>query len=225
MLLGLFTLWGLFVGCIVIIWALIQRSAVRRHQEEQARQVEYQAAWQRWHAQKLAAERAWREAAERERSKQAAAERTRQEEAERVWREQIAALNTLDGLLSLTPTEFEQMVGKLLEFRGFRNVEHTGGAGDLAADLICEDADGLKVVVQCKRYAPYNLVGSPEIQKFLGMMVVHHQANMGLFITTSGYTIPALELGEQHNDRLLLIGGDGIAAMMQDFAARYGHTQ
>ncbi len=50
------------------------------------------------------------------------------------------------------------------------------------------------MVVQCKRYAPGRNVGSPELQSFIGMMTVHHRADRGMYITTSGYTAPAVAL-------------------------------
>src|SRR5687768_5436176 len=51
-------------------------------------------------------------------------------------------LATLDGLLDLTPAEFEHEVATLLQFRGFRGVSVTGSAGDLQADIVATDPDG-----------------------------------------------------------------------------------
>ncbi|PWT76993.1 MAG: hypothetical protein C5B60_03390 [Chloroflexi bacterium] len=93
----------------------------------------------------------------------------------------------------------------------------TGGGGDLAADIVCYDATGQKTVVQCKRYAPGNLVGSPEIQTFIGMMVAHHRALAGIYVTTSGYTEPALALGQEH--RIRMIDGTELVTHMQQFRA------
>ena len=56
------------------------------------------------------------------------------------------------------------------------------------------------MVVQCKRYAPDNLVGSPVIQSFIGMVKIHHKADLGIFVTTSGYTLPAMNLAKEHAD-------------------------
>ena len=81
----------------------------------------------------------------------------------------LAHVHTLGDLLALTPTQFELAVGELLTHWGYRDVRHTGGGGDLAADLTCRTADGRLLVVQCKRYAPGNSVGSPEVQTFIGI--------------------------------------------------------
>lgn len=115
----------------------------------------------------------------------------------------LARVQTLNDLLGLTPTQFELAVGELLQTWGYQKVHHTGGGGDLAADLTCWTPDGQYVVVQCKRYSPSNTVGSPEIQKFIGMLSVHHRAQQGIFVTTSAFTQPALALARQHSLRTI----------------------
>jgi restriction system protein len=123
--------------------------------------------------------------------------------AERRRRRRLAHVHTLGHLLALTPTQFELTFGELLTRWGYRDVQHTGGGGDLAADLTCRTAAGQLLVVQCKRYAPGNLIGSPEVQKFIGMLTVHHRAQLGIFVTTSSFTQPALTLAHQHNLRTI----------------------
>jgi len=118
---------------------------------------------------------------------------------------------TLGELRSLTPTQFELFVAQLLQDLGYRQVKHTGGPGDLAADIICRDGNGLLTVVQCKRYAPSHHVGSPEVQQFIGMMTVHHHADRGMYVTTSSFTQPAINLAKQHNVTLI----DGVALTAQ----------
>jgi restriction system protein len=103
----------------------------------------------------------------------------------------------------------------MLSARGYRKVQVHGGAGDLAADLTCLAPDGRSVVVQCKRYAPDNLVGSPVIQSFIGMVKIHHKADLGIFVTTSGYTLPAMNLAKEHADYLRLIDGPDCAEQMR----------
>lgn len=98
----------------------------------------------------------------------------------------------------MTPREFEDAVGALLQDSGFRRVQRVGRSGDLCADLIAVDSSGRDVVIQCKRHATASKIGSPDIQKFLGMTVVHHRASRGIFVTTSEFTKPAIELANSH---------------------------
>jgi HJR/Mrr/RecB family endonuclease len=110
---------------------------------------------------------------------------------------------SLGDLLVMTPPEFELAVGALLTELGFRSVERVGKPGDLAADLRCRDRKGRSVVVQCKRHAPGIKVGSREVQSFIGMASVHHRSDRGIFVTTSTFTIPAIDLAKQHDIQLV----------------------
>ena len=127
----------------------------------------------------------------------------------------LAQVRTLEGLRALTPTAFELVVAEILRSRGYLRVTHTGGSGDLCADLTCVTPRGELVVVQCKRYGEKRLVGSPEIQQFLGMMTIHHRAQRGIYVTTSGYTRHALALAQHHASALDLIDGTRLTSLMQ----------
>lgn len=132
----------------------------------------------------------------------------------RWWRGQQTrriSARTLGELRSLTPTQFERFIAQLLQDLGYQQVKHTGGPGDLAADIICRDGDGFLTAVQCKRYAPDHHVGSPAVQQFIGMMTVHHHADRGIYVTTSSFTQPAINLARQHNVTLI----DGVALTAQ----------
>lgn len=117
-----------------------------------------------------------------------------------------------ESLLALTPRGFEEEIGRLLLDLGYSHVQRVGGPGDLGADLLCRDRRRKSVVVQCKRYAPGRRVGSADIQAFIGMMTVHHQADRGLFVTTSAFTAPALELAHQHS--VELFDGERLARLV-----------
>jgi restriction system protein len=110
---------------------------------------------------------------------------------------------TLGELLVLTPSQFEVAMCSVLETMGYRKIVRTGRAGDLAADITCQDDKGTLVVVQCKRYAPGNSVGSPEMQSFIGMMSVHHGTHRGIFVTTSDFSAPARNLAQMHGIQLI----------------------
>lgn len=121
-------------------------------------------------------------------------------------------------LFALTPAQFEEAVGHLLHDLGYRRVHRNGRAGDLTADLTAVDREGRTVVVQCKRYAPGSKVGSPDVQQFIGMCTVHHQAERGIFVTTSEFSAPARALAERH--AVELFDGGRLAASL---AKVHGH--
>ena len=110
-------------------------------------------------------------------------------------------VETLQQLISLTPSQFERAMATLLIDLGYRKVRVTGGAGDLSRDIACEDVMGRTVMVQCKRYTNKK-VTSPEMQKFIGMMITEHKADRGIYITTSDFTESAKELARKHNVEL-----------------------
>jgi len=133
---------------------------------------------------------------EQQRKERLAQEEQRRRQEEQQRKERLAMVKTLGDLLVLSASEFEQRVADLFVLVGYSNVQTTGGSGDLMADIICTSPHGEKVVVQCKRYVRDHNVSSPEIQKFAGMVYVYHKADKGIFITTSLFTGPAIELGK-----------------------------
>jgi len=115
---------------------------------------------------------------------------------------------SLGDMLAMTPNQFEELTGKALEAMGYQEMKVSGGAGDLAADLHGKDPQGRSVIVQCKRYAPGNRVGSPAVQQFIGMKAIHHKADRGIYVTTADYSQQAIDLANQHD--IVLIDGDDL---------------
>jgi restriction system protein len=106
----------------------------------------------------------------------------------------------LAQLSSLTPESFEEFVGELFEMLGY-DVEQVGGSGDSGADLRVSRRDGLLAVVQCK-YHRQSVVGSPELQKFLG--TIHHtRSHKGFFVTTSTFSLSAEKFAAENPIELL----------------------
>jgi len=124
----------------------------------------------------------------------------------------LRAARTLGELLALSPAQFEATTAALLRALGYRDVRRVGGPGDRGVDLTCRDRSGHAVVVQCKRYAPGNRVGSPAIQGFIGM-VVQHRAARGLFVTTSDFTGPAIALAREAPIPITLMDGVEIVRL------------
>jgi restriction system protein len=113
-------------------------------------------------------------------------------------------------LSSLDPESFETFVAELFEALGYE-VEQIGGSGDEGADLRVARRDGLRAVVQCK-YHKQGIVGSPELQKFLG--TVHHtRSHKGFFVTTSTFSLAAEKFVAEHP--IELIDGPRLVELVQ----------
>src|SRR6266851_3697207 len=166
------------------------------YQEEQRRQAYEAYQRQQWQRNYAYQEEQRRRREEQQRKERLAQEEQRRRQEEQQRKERLAMVKTLGDLLVLSASEFEQRVADLFVLVGYSNVQTTGGSGDLMADIICTSPHGEKVVVQCKRYVRDHNVSSPEIQKFAGMVYVYHKADKGIFITTSLFTGPAIELGK-----------------------------
>ncbi|MEU6934772.1 restriction endonuclease [Streptomyces sp. NPDC046374] len=108
------------------------------------------------------------------------------------------------------PYEFEHTVAALCARDGCASVKVVGGAGDLGADVLATTADGLRVVIQCKRYAPDHRVGSPDLQRFGGTCWSVHEADVAVLVTTSSFTEPALDYAASSG--ILCVDGPALSA-------------
>ena len=116
----------------------------------------------------------------------------------------------LAQLTSLSPETFEEFVAELFEALGYQ-VEQTGGTGDEGADLRLRRKDVL-AIVQCK-YHKRGVVGSPELQKFLG--TIHHtRSHKGFFVTTSTFSLAAEKFVADHP--IELIDGSRLVELVQE---------
>jgi restriction system protein len=133
--------------------------------------------------------------------------------AERETRTQ-ARIATYAELLALTPTQFEHAVANLFNRHGYKDVRVVGKRGDRGADIAARDPGGVRIIVQCKRYAPGRTVGSPDVQMLLGAVAQHlHDATRGVFVTTAEFSPPAREMALQHG--IELIDGPKLTAMFE----------
>jgi restriction system protein len=122
-------------------------------------------------------------------------------------------VQTLEGMLGLTPTQFERAVGTLLRDIGYTNVKQVGKSGDQGMDLLCRDQEGRSCGVQCKRYAPGRAIGSPELRRFLGG-VVYRRLECGIYVTTSEFTGAALEVARGSPSPIELIDGERLTSLL-----------
>ena len=115
----------------------------------------------------------------------------------------VALSGDLESILALSPRQFEYTMAAILRMLGMTEMQRGGGRGHLGVAITARDASGRTVLVQCKRPARTKKIGSPEIEKFIGMAHVHHHADLKLFITTSEYTDHARARAQLHGVQLM----------------------
>ncbi|MFC4328101.1 restriction endonuclease [Streptomyces andamanensis] len=156
--------WGAVVALATVVWAAGHWSVVWPVLVAMvAAAVAGAAGWALWRAHRSAVgrDRAWRA----------------QEEA----RARELSMTEVDAL---SWQEFETYVAELCRRDGCTKVVVSGKSGDLGADVVGYLADGRKLVVQCKKYAPHRSVSSQDMQKFVGTARLEHGADVALFVTT-----------------------------------------
>jgi len=133
------------------------------------------------------------------------------------------ASELLNSVVDLTPIFFERLVVELLVKMGYGgSIKDAGKAigksGDEGIDgTIKEDKLGLDIIyIQAKRWKPGNVVGRPELHKFVGALA-GQGAKKGIFITTSNFTKEALDYTPKNETKIVLIDGQQLAQLMIDY--------
>lgn len=133
------------------------------------------------------------------------------------------ASELLNKVVELSPIFFERLVVELLVKMGYGgSIKDAGKAigksGDEGIDgTIKEDKLGLDIIyIQAKRWRPGNVVGRPELHKFVGALA-GQGAKKGIFITTSHFTKEASEYTPKNETKIVLIDGEQLAQLMIDY--------
>lgn len=133
------------------------------------------------------------------------------------------AAELLNKVIDLSPSFFERLVVELLVKMGYGgSIKDAGKAmgksGDEGIDgTIKEDKLGLDIIyIQAKRWKPGNVVGRPELQKFVGALA-GQGAKKGIFITTSNFTKEAIDYTPRNETKIVLIDGEQLAQLMIDY--------
>lgn len=133
------------------------------------------------------------------------------------------ASELLNKVLELSPAFFEKLVVELLVKMGYGGSiadagKAMGKSGDEGIDgTIKEDKLGLDIIyIQAKRWNPGNVVGRPELQKFVGALA-GQGAKKGIFITTSSFTKEAKDYTPRNETKIVLIDGQQLAQFMIDY--------
>lgn len=152
-------------------------------------------------------------------------ERTPEENLDKAYQRirKSLASELLNKVVELSPTFFERLVVELLVKMGYGgSIKDAGKAigksGDEGIDgTIKEDKLGLDIIyIQAKRWKPGNVVGRPELHKFVGALA-GQGAKKGIFITTSNFTKEALEYTPKNETKIVLIDGEQLAQLMIDY--------
>ncbi|MBQ6653093.1 MAG: restriction endonuclease [Prevotella sp.] len=136
----------------------------------------------------------------------------------------VLAQDLLDKILEQSPKFFEELVIKLLVEMGyggsFNEISEmvVGKSGDEGIDgIIKEDKLGLdNIYIQAKRWAKDQIIGRPEIQKFVGALS-GQGANKGIFITTARFSEQAKTFKPYNNIKVALIDGESLCQHMIDY--------
>lgn len=133
------------------------------------------------------------------------------------------ASELLNRVIELSPAFFERLVVELLVKMGYGgSIKDAGKAlgrsGDEGIDgTIKEDKLGLDIIyIQAKRWKPGNVVGRPDIQRFVGALA-GQGAKKGIFITTSNFTRDALGYTPRNETKIVLIDGEQLTQLMIDY--------
>ena len=94
------------------------------------------------------------------------------------------------------PYEFEQQVADMFTRLGYQEVTVTKKSGDVGADIIMK-RNGIKYVVQVKKYSEENKIGSPDLQRVQGSAQHYHAQGM-IFVTYGFFSSVAIDYAKQH---------------------------
>ena len=139
------------------------------------------------------------------------------EDTDETWRTEL-----LDALAKMSPKKFELFSRGLLIHMGVDlddniGVRYVGDGGlDGFGYITSDDFRTTRVALQAKRWD--GKVSAPEIDKFRGAMDKHN-AEYGIFITTSDFTREAMKTAREGTRVITLINGDQIC----DLVAKYNY--
>lgn len=158
----------------------------------------------------------------KEKSEDLFSENTPEEILEYSYQElrETLAEEVLEKVKEISYTSFENLVVELLVKMGYGgSIKDAGQATRKGKDqgidgIIKEDKLGLDIIyVQAKKWE--NVVGRPEIQKFVGALA-GQGAKKGIFITTSHFSNDAREYIPRNETKIVLIDGKQLAQLMID---------
>ncbi|MEV5972277.1 restriction endonuclease [Streptomyces sp. NPDC051921] len=111
---------------------------------------------------------------------------------------------------ALHHSEFEKLIGALLDRDGYRIIRSGGGAGDMGADVLAADPLGRYVMVQAKHFTGgTGSVGQPVAQHLYGGAMATHPSTLPV-IVTNGKITGGAKVWADEGQRVRLIGREEL---------------
>lgn len=136
-----------------------------------------------------------------------------------LWRDQL-----LQRLSEMNPYKFEELIVNLMRKIGIK-MDTTAKTGDSGIDRIgylrTPELMTYKIVLQTKRFTKGPVTG-PDISNFAGT-ISGHNADRGIFVTTSTYTNDAISRSRQGANLITLVDGDELVDLL--FEHRMGISE
>lgn len=126
-----------------------------------------------------------------------------------------ATKSRLDELRELEPYEFEQFVANVWADKGWQT-HVLPESNDYGIDVIATKSDPTpqKLLVQAKRYAEGNTIGSPAIQQYRSLLEQEPDADSVVIVTTSSFTSQAQEVADRMNVKL--VDGNDLIRIIEE---------
>ncbi len=141
------------------------------------------------------------------RSEQAQKNQRAREEQER----QREHLYSISDMLQASSKEFEYMVQRILQRRGYKLVV-VGKAGDEGVDLRGTGPNGEAVIVQCKRQVQTSRIQPNVVRELIGS-VNSEGADVGIFATTTFFGEQAQRAAAKARVRIVLLDGSDLTML------------
>lgn len=112
-------------------------------------------------------------------------------------------IDDLDGY------QFEELVAKIMKKKGYENIRVTSKSKDMGKDIVMENSEGKRILVECKHQ---KFVGRPVIQKLQGAINFEETRNPdqeveGMVVTSGGFSKEAKDYNKQIGNDIELIDG------------------
>jgi restriction system protein len=129
----------------------------------------------------------------------------------------------LDTIIAKSPTAFEKFVVRLLQKMGYgEEIKDSGIVTKATRDkgidgIIKEDVLGFgRIYIQAKKYDRHVPVPSQDLQKFAGALLMVG-SNKGVFLTTSRFSGPALDVVKELKQQIVTIDGQQLAEYIYEY--------